>query len=65
VPGASGHACNPRYSGDKDQEVHSLRPAWAKSSWDPLSKIPNTKNAGGVAQGVGPKFKPQYWKKKV
>jgi hypothetical protein len=31
---------------------------------DPISKIPNTKRAGGVAQGVGPEFKPQYRKKK-
>jgi hypothetical protein len=27
-------------------------------------KKPITKKAGGVAQGVGPKFKPQYHKKK-
>jgi hypothetical protein len=27
-------------------------------------KKPNTKRAGGVAQGVGPKFKPRYHKKK-
>jgi hypothetical protein len=27
-------------------------------------KIPFTKRAGGVAQGVGPEFKPQYRKKK-
>jgi hypothetical protein len=26
-------------------------------------KIPNTKRAGDVAQGVGPEFKPQYCKK--
>jgi hypothetical protein len=31
---------------------------------DPISKIPNTKKAGGVAQGVGPEIKPQYRKKK-
>jgi hypothetical protein len=30
----------------------------------PTSKIPNTKRAGGVAQGVGSEFKPQYHKKK-
>jgi hypothetical protein len=23
-------------------------------------RIPNTKRAGGVAEGVGPEFKPQY-----
>jgi hypothetical protein len=27
-------------------------------------KIPNTKRTGGVAQGGGPEFKPQYLKKK-
>jgi hypothetical protein len=26
--------------------------------------MPNTKRAGGVAQSVGPEFKPQYHKKK-
>jgi hypothetical protein len=31
---------------------------------DPSSKIPNTKGAGGEAQGVGPEFKPQYAKKR-
>jgi hypothetical protein len=25
------HACNPSYSGGKDQEYHSLKPAWANS----------------------------------
>jgi hypothetical protein len=29
---------------------------------EPISKIPNTKRAGGVAQDVGPVFKPQYCK---
>jgi hypothetical protein len=29
-----------------------------------LKKKPLTKRAGGVAQGVGPEFKPQYHKKK-
>jgi hypothetical protein len=27
-------------------------------------KIPNIKSAGGVAEGVGPQFKPQYHQKK-
>jgi hypothetical protein len=39
-----------------------LKPAQAHSSQDPISKIPNTKRAGGVAQGVGPEFKPWYCK---
>jgi hypothetical protein len=54
------HACNPSYSGGRDQEDCGLKPTWASSSRDPISKIPITKRAGGVAQGEGPKFKPQY-----
>jgi hypothetical protein len=43
-----------------------LKPAWANSSRDPISKKPITKKkrAGGVAQGAGPEFKPQHLKKK-
>jgi hypothetical protein len=29
-----------------------------------IEKNPSQKRAGGVAQGVGPEFKPQYCKKK-
>jgi hypothetical protein len=29
-----------------------------------LGKTHDKKRAGGVAQGVGSEFKPQYWKKK-
>jgi hypothetical protein len=36
----------------------------ANSLRDPISKNPSQKRAGGVAEGVGPEFKPQYWKKK-
>jgi hypothetical protein len=32
---------------------------------DPISKKPITKKAGGMAQVVGPEFKPQYGKKKI
>jgi hypothetical protein len=28
-------------------------------------KNPSQKRAGGVAKGVGPEFKPQYYKKKI
>jgi hypothetical protein len=31
---------------------------------DAISKIPSPKKAGGVAQGEGHEFKPQYCKKK-
>jgi hypothetical protein len=45
------YACNPSYSGGRDQEDCGSKPAQANSS-------------GGVAQGKGPEFKPQYHKKK-
>jgi hypothetical protein len=55
------HACNPRYSGGRDQEDRSLKPVWPNSSQDPISeKNPPQERAGGVAQGLGPEFKPQY-----
>jgi hypothetical protein len=57
------HACNPSYSGGRDQEDQSLKPVWANSSWDPISKKPSTKRAGGVAQDIDPEFKTQYCKK--
>jgi hypothetical protein len=60
-------AYNPSYSGGRDQEDWGMKPAQANSSWDvPLSrKNPLQKKTGGVAQGVGPEFKPQYCKKKI
>jgi hypothetical protein len=30
--------CNPNYSGGRDQEDHSSKPALANSSQDPISK---------------------------
>jgi hypothetical protein len=42
-----------------------LKPAWANSLQDPILKKTHYKKiAGGVAQGVGPEFKPQYRQKK-
>jgi hypothetical protein len=39
---------------------HSSKPAPANSLRDPiLKKKPSQNRAGGVAQGVGPEFKPQ------
>jgi hypothetical protein len=38
------HTCNPSYSGGREQEDHDLKPAWANSSQDPISKKPITKN---------------------
>jgi hypothetical protein len=36
----------------------------AKRSQDPMLKNPSQKRVCGVAQDVGPEFKPQYFKKK-
>jgi hypothetical protein len=61
------HACNPSYSGGRDQEDCTSKPAWANSFWDPTSKKPIThthKRARVLAQDVGPEFKPQKWRKK-
>jgi hypothetical protein len=57
------YACKPNYSGDRDQEDCSLKPAQANSSRDPILKIPSTKRAVGVALGVGSEFMPWYRKK--
>jgi hypothetical protein len=58
------HTCNPSYSGGRDWEDHGAKPAQANSFQLPISKIPNTKRIGGVAQGESPEFKPQYHQKK-
>jgi hypothetical protein len=55
------HSCNPSYSGGRDQDDHSSKSAQANSSWSPISKkylSKKKKRAGGMAQGVGPVFKP-------
>jgi hypothetical protein len=62
------HAYNPGYSEGRDQKTHCSKPAWANSSQDPiLKKIhhihTHKKRAGGVAQGIGPKFKSHHRKK--
>jgi hypothetical protein len=60
------HACNPSYSGGRDQENCGSKPAGKNSLQDASSKKKKShKNrAGGMVQGVGPEFKPQYRKKK-
>jgi hypothetical protein len=40
----------------------SLKPAWANSFQDLILKKLSQQRAGGVAQGVGPEFNPQYHK---
>jgi hypothetical protein len=58
------HTCNPAYLGVRNQEARGSKPAQANSLRDPILKTPITKKqAGGVAQGEGPEFKPQYRKK--
>jgi hypothetical protein len=57
------HTCNPSYSGGRDQEDHSWKPAQANEG--PYLQKPFTKRASGVAQGVGPEFKSQYHKKQT
>jgi hypothetical protein len=47
------------------RKIVHYKPVWANSSQDLFSKKnPSQKRAGGVAQGVGPEFKPQYCRKK-
>jgi hypothetical protein len=41
------HACNPSFSGGRDQEDHGSKPAWANIMGDPVLKIPITKRAAG------------------
>jgi hypothetical protein len=63
MPGAGGHACNPNYSGGRDQEDCGLEPPQANSSQDPIAK--NKKKAitkKGWWSDSSPEFKPQYQK---
>jgi hypothetical protein len=58
------HTYNPSYSGDTDQVGSQFEASPGKQFLRPyLKKTPSQKKAGGVAQGVGPQFKPQYCKK--
>jgi hypothetical protein len=58
------HTCNPSYSGGRNQEDLGSKPGWVNNSRDPISKKPSQKRTGGVAQGEGHEFKPQYHTKK-
>jgi hypothetical protein len=61
------HTYNPSNSGGRDQEDRGSKPARANSSQDSILKrfiLQPQKRAGGVGQGVGPEFKPQYNKNK-
>jgi hypothetical protein len=58
-------ACNPSYSGGRDQEDLGLKPAQANSSKRLyLEKTRHKNRADEVAQDKGPEFKSQYCKKK-
>jgi hypothetical protein len=55
------HTCNSSYSGGRDQEDHGFKAIVSKN----ISQKNSTQSrAGGVAQCVGPEFKPQQYKKK-
>jgi hypothetical protein len=57
------HSYNPSCRGDRDQEDHSSKPAWASSSRDPiLKKIYHKKGLVEWLKIVGPEFKTQYHK---
>jgi hypothetical protein len=60
------HTCNPSYPEGRDEEDLGSKPAWANISQYPIrkKKNPSQERAGGVAQDIGPEFKPQYRKKK-
>jgi hypothetical protein len=58
------HACNSNYSGGRDQEVPSQPREIVPQ--DLISKKKSQKEGtDGMAQGIGPEFKPQYYKKKI
>jgi hypothetical protein len=50
------HACNPNYSGGRDQEDLGSKRSGPNSSGDPILKNPHKNRAGGVVQGEGPEF---------
>jgi hypothetical protein len=62
----SGSCPNPNFTGSRDQDC-DLKPAWANNFQNPISKKNLShvkKRTDGMAQGVGPEFKPQYHKEK-
>jgi hypothetical protein len=46
------HACNPSYTGGRNQEDGSLKAALGKYSRDPISEMPNTQKNRARARGV-------------
>jgi cell division septation protein DedD len=59
------HACNPSYQETEIRRIKIQSQPRQIVCKTPISKKPFTKKrAGGVAQGIGPEFKPQYCKNK-
>jgi hypothetical protein len=62
------HACNPSYSGGRDQEDRDLKPAWqiVHGTLSQKNLHKKKKKIGLVewVQGEGPEVKPQYHKKR-
>jgi hypothetical protein len=46
------HVCDPSYLGGRDREDHGLRPAWANSLQDPISKITRAKWTRDLVQTI-------------
>jgi hypothetical protein len=44
--GSVAHCYNPSYSGGRDQEDRSSKPAQENCLQDPILKVPNTKQGG-------------------
>jgi hypothetical protein len=60
------HTYNFSYLGGRDQEDHSLSPAWANTSWDPHLEITGAKWAKSrvpALQAQSPEFKSQSHQK--
>jgi hypothetical protein len=59
-PGTVAHTCNLSFLGGCNQEDGNLRPAWANSSWDPISQMDCRCGSSGresALQGPNPEFK--------
>jgi hypothetical protein len=59
------HACNPGYSGAEIRRI-AVQSQPRQIVHETLSQkyLTQNKRIAGVAQGIGPEFKPQYCKKK-
>jgi hypothetical protein len=64
LPGTSGSRLYPSYSGGRDKEDRSSKPAPANSLRVPILKKTHHKKSWWSNQDVGPEFKPQYRQKK-